>query len=198
MAVTAVVFDVGETLVDETGIWEQVARLLDVPTFTLFALVGTTIARDESQRRAFELIGREHPYGLVRDGARLYDDALPCLARLRGRGYAVGIVGNQPAFVSGTLRELGCEADFIATSEEWGVSKPEPEFFARVIETAGREAAEIAYVGDRVDNDVVPAQAAGMVGVFLRRGPWGYFQAETAGVADVRIDSLHELPEAFP
>lgn len=197
MAVKAVVFDVGETLLDETGIWEEVAQLLGVPTFTLFALVGTTIARDESQRRAFELLGRGRPEGLVRNGASLYGDALPCLERLRERGYSVGIVGNQPAFVTATLRELGCEADFIATSAEWGVEKPAPEFFARVVEATGREPAEIAYVGDRIDNDVLPAQAAGMLGVFLRRGPWGYFQGPGSAVADVRIDSLDELPEAL-
>ena len=34
----------------------------------------------------------------------------------------------------------------------------------------------IAYVGDRADNDVGPAIAAGMVGVHIRRGPWGHLQ----------------------
>ena len=32
---------------------------------------------------------------------------------------------------------------------------------------------DVAYVGDRVDNDVVPSSAAGMRAVWLRRGPWG-------------------------
>ena len=50
MAVTAVVFDVGETLVDETRNWEAVADACGVPRFTLMALVGVAIARGESPR----------------------------------------------------------------------------------------------------------------------------------------------------
>ena len=50
MAVTAVVFDVGETLVDETRNWEHVADACGVPRFTLMALVGAAAARGESPR----------------------------------------------------------------------------------------------------------------------------------------------------
>jgi HAD superfamily hydrolase (TIGR01549 family) len=195
VAVAAVVFDVGETLVDETHQWEPYARAVGVPTFTLFALVGTTIARGEPHRHAFELIGRE-PEDLVPSGGQLYPDAVPCLERLHLAGYAVGIAGNQPSAAAEALRKLGCEADFIATSEAWGVAKPSPEFFARVAEEAGLEPAQIAYVGDRVDNDVEPAQRAGMFAVHIRRGPWGYFQDGTR--ADAQIDSLDELPAVLP
>ncbi len=50
----------------------------------------------------------------------------------------------------------------------------------------------IAYVGDRADNDVGPAIAAGMVGVHIRRGPWGHLQEPPPGA--IRITSLDELP----
>jgi FMN phosphatase YigB (HAD superfamily) len=60
----------------------------------------------------------------------------------------------------------------------------------------GVAAEEVAYVGDRVDNDVAPARAAGLVAVHLRRGPWAYLQ-HGAEQADLRIESLAELPEAF-
>jgi FMN phosphatase YigB (HAD superfamily) len=33
---------------------------------------------------------------------------------------------------------------------------------------------EIAYVGDRLDNDIAPAAQAGLFTVWMRRGPWGY------------------------
>ena len=42
---------------------------------------------------------------------------------------------------------------------------------------------------------MLPAKAAGMVAVHVRRGPWGYLQ--DASAADVRVDSLAELPEAL-
>ena len=55
--------------------------------------------------------------------------------------------------------------------------------------------AEVAYVGDRVDNDVRPALAAGLVAVHLRRGPWGLLQRTPDGA--IAIDALAELPAAL-
>ena len=100
--------------------------------------------------------------------------------------------GNTPSFVEDDLR---ARFDAVGSSESWGVQKPDPAFFARVTELAGAEAGKIAYVGDRVDNDVGPAIAAGMVGVHIRRGPWGYLQEPPADA--IRINSLDELPGAF-
>jgi FMN phosphatase YigB (HAD superfamily) len=76
------------------------------------------------------------------------------------------------------------------------VSKPSSAFFERIVAAAERPAAEIAYVGDRVDNDVEPALQAGMVAVHIRRGPWGYLQ-QGREQAHVCIDSLDELPRAL-
>ena len=199
MAVTAVVFDVGETLVDETRTWGLVADAVGVPHLTFFAVVGSMIERNERHRNVFDVLGVEpvQPPPLTEDD--FYPDALPCLAALRAAGYGLGLAANQPVRTAAFLREAGLEADFVATSAGWGVEKPAPEFFERVIEEAGRPAAEIAYVGDRIDNDVLPAKLAGMLAVFLRRGPWGYIQAQRPQVAEaaIRIESLTELPEAL-
>jgi FMN phosphatase YigB (HAD superfamily) len=66
-----------------------------------------------------------------------------------------------------------------------------------VIEAAGVPAADIAYVGDRVDNDVIPARAAGMMAVFLRRGPWGWMHEERPEIeqAHLRVHTLHGLAD---
>ena len=71
-------------------------------------------------------------------------------------------------------------------------TRPDGAFFERVIRESGHAAGEVAYVGDRVDNDVRPALAAGMVAVHVRRGPWGFLHEPPAGA--LRIDSLEELP----
>ena len=91
------------------------------------------------------------------------------------------------------LRE---HVDVVGSSGRWGVEKPIPEFFERLLDELGLPPNEVAYVGDRVDNDVDPARAAGMVAVHLRRGPWGYLQ-RGAERAHLRIGSLDELPEAL-
>jgi FMN phosphatase YigB (HAD superfamily) len=192
--VKAVIFDVGETLADETPYWSSVADRLGIPRFTFLGVLGGVVARGEHHARVFDVLGVERVEGERR--FELYPDALPCLKRVAEAGYEVGIAANQPEWAEAALREAGIEAGVVATSAGWGVDKPSPEFFARVAEAAGRPAAEIAYVGDRVDNDIRPARAAGVVAVHIRRGPWGYLQDGAAG-AHVRIDSLEELPEAL-
>jgi FMN phosphatase YigB (HAD superfamily) len=109
----------------------------------------------------------------------------------------VGIAGNQTVRAGGILRELDLPADMIATSDDWGVSKPDPDFFRCVIEASPFEAEEILYVGDRLDNDIRPAVVMGLKTALIRRGPWGVIQwdePEAKSVPTMRIDSLAELP----
>jgi FMN phosphatase YigB (HAD superfamily) len=112
-------------------------------------------------------------------------------------GLWVGIAGNQTARAGKILRELALPVHLMATSAEWGVAKPDPAFFRKVIDTAPGHAEEIVYVGDHRDNDLIPAKAAGLRAAYLRRGPWGHLWADdqvVAKLADWRITSLAELP----
>jgi len=206
--IEAVFFDVGETLVNETRLWAAWADWLGVPHLTFFGVLGGVIERGEHHTRVFEILrpgidlARERAARRAAgdfegfDARDLYPDALPCLQALRAAGYRIGLAGNQPERTEGILQAMGLPVDVIASSAGWGVEKPSPAFFARVVEAAGMAPERIAYVGDRLDNDVLPAQAAGMPAVFLRRGPWGYLHAlrPEAAQAGIRIDSLTDLP----
>jgi HAD superfamily hydrolase (TIGR01509 family) len=203
VSVRAVVFDVGETLVDESRAWGVQADELGVSRAVLFAALGAVIERREHHRRVFhELKPGSQPAEsqlLHYRETDLYPDARPCLEALRAAGYVVAVAANQPASTAGFLSRSQLPLDLVATSERWGVEKPDPRFFSRLVDELGLEPAEVAYVGDRVDNDVVPAAAAGLVSVFIRRGPWGYIQASWPEVeqARIRIESLTELPAAL-
>ena len=207
--VRAVFLDVGETLVDETRVWEGWADWLGVPRFTFFAALGGLIQRGASHMEVFELFRPGFDLAAERAAKReagvlwaveerdLYPDVRPALERLRADGFLVGISGNQPEGMTQALRALHLPVDLIENSADWGVEKPDPEFFIRVASKAGLPPERIAYVGDRLDNDVLPARAAGMVSVFLRRGPWGLAHARwpEAQLASFRIERLTELPE---
>jgi FMN phosphatase YigB (HAD superfamily) len=205
--IRCVVFDVGETLVDETRHWGEWADWLGVPRLTVFAALGAVIERGWHHRRVFDLVRpgldveaesrrrAEAGWTYRFEPGDFYPDALPCLAELIGAGFRVGLAGNQPEAAEAALAAAGVQADFIAASARWGVEKPDPAFFAEVVDAAGVPAAAIAYVGDRLDNDVLPAAAAGMISVFLRRGPWGVIHGDApeAGRADLRLRSLEGL-----
>ncbi len=198
--IRAVVFDVGETLVDETRQWQSVANALGVPPFTLAGALGGVIERRQDHRCMFELFDSPHVSAMVGDycieARDLYPDVLPALGMLREAGYRLGISGNQPEGAVEQLAALGLPVDLVASSTAWGAHKPDPAFFIRIGEEFHLPHEVIAYVGDRLDNDVLPAQRAGMTGVFIRRGPWGYLQAGWPEMQDVRwqIGSLMELP----
>jgi HAD superfamily hydrolase (TIGR01662 family) len=192
-AVKAVCFDIGETLVDETRHWSVIAGEASVPELTLFGVLGGVAARGERHTRVFDILGIEPIAGPEYAAQDLYPDALPCFAELKARGYRIGLAGNQPARTEHFLRTLGVDLDLVASSTSWGVEKPAAGFFERLAAEFALEPPEIAYVGDRVDNDVVAAKAAGMVAVHVRRGPWGYLH--DASAADIQLRTLTDLPE---
>jgi HAD superfamily hydrolase (TIGR01662 family) len=200
MTIKAVFFDVGETLHDETRQWSILAKDAGVGPLVFFAALGAVIERRADHHEVWDLVGVERrlPWPALTE-SDLYPDALPCLQRLKAAGYAVGIAANQPDDTERALREMGVDLDVIASSTRWGVQKPAPEFFQRIVAEAGLPKDEIAYVGDRLDNDVLPAKRAGMFAVFIRRGPWGYIHDTwpEAAQADARIESLDELDEVL-
>ena len=203
-------FDVGETLIDETRIWSRWADRLGVTRLSFLGVLGAMAAAGRPHREAFEVFrpgidldaelaawAADDPTGLREnfDHDDLYPDVRSCFAALRAEGIGVVIAGNQPPQAAAALEAMDLGVDAVLISDVIGVAKPAPEFFAAVAAAADAEPDEIAYVGDRVDNDVLPARRAGMCAVLLRRGPWGFLQAQwpDAAQADHVVESLDEL-----
>lgn len=207
MAISAVFFDVGGTLVNEARMFAGWATALAVDPMEFYAALGAAIHAREPHRKVFEMVAPDADLVAIRarrkaEGAEfrietrdLYPDAMGCLVACKQAGLFVGIAGNQPEAAEAALTSCGVTADVLATSDGWGVAKPDPRFFAMVAEACGRPPHAIAYVGDRVDDDVVPAHATGMVPVLLVRGPWGVVHAEwpEAAHAALTIRSLDGL-----
>jgi HAD superfamily hydrolase (TIGR01662 family) len=204
----AVFFDIGETLINETRSWSILADWLCVPHMTLYAVLGELISKGRDHRDLFDIVRPDIGWRGVVERFRntgeplylpedLYSDVRPALENLKRQGYFVGIAGNQPAEREKDLIAMDLPADLIATSAGWGVKKPDPGFFERIVQEAGCRPAEIVYVGDRVDNDVMPAAAAGLVPIHIIRGAWGYIQRDWPGVALSRaqVRSLSEIPQ---
>ena len=88
--------------------------------------------------------------------------------------------------------------DILILSAEEGVAKPDPEIFRRALERAGCEPDEAVMIGDRLDNDIIPAAKLGMKTVWVRRGGIGLHESEKAGIVfDETVDSVAEIPRIF-
>ncbi|MEU8663316.1 HAD family hydrolase [Actinoplanes philippinensis] len=206
--IRAVLFDIGGTVLDETREFASWADWLGVPRHTFSAVFGAVIARGQHYSEAFRVFrpdfdlaaeraarvaaGRAETFGV----ADLYPDARGCLTALKDQGLFVGLAGNQPAYAGPLLHAMDLPVDLIGTSEDWGVAKPAPRFFARAVAESGHDPGTILYVGDRPDNDACPARLAGMRTCLIRRGPWGHIldEPDEAGRCLFRIGSLAELP----
>jgi HAD superfamily hydrolase (TIGR01662 family) len=209
MPVRAVVLDIGETVLDDTREWNAWADWIGVGRHTFSTVLGAVTAAGRDNAETFryfkpdfdvaaERTRREETgHGEHIDETDLYPDVRASLAELKRMGLWVGLAGNQTAKAGDLLRKLDLPVDQISTSSDWGVAKPAPGFFERVVEMAGIARNELLYVGDHRDNDIVAGHAAGLRTALIRRGPWGHLWAEDPAVlanADWVIDSLAELP----
>jgi HAD superfamily hydrolase (TIGR01549 family) len=206
---SAVFFDVGETLVDETREYGAWAEWLGVPPHTFSAVFGAVIARGGDYRETFQRfrpgfdlwaererraeLGQPETFG----ESDLYPDVRDCLARIRAQGILVGVAGNQTLRAGAILESLDLPTDVLATSQGWGVEKPDPAFFERVVVEAGVPAGEILYVGDRQDVDGLPAVKVGLQVALVRRGPWGRIldDPEILDSCLFSVPDLTSLPE---
>lgn len=215
--VTHIVFDVDGTLVDfETALQAALreaagaasAHLGTPVTATQLhqsrelvavdaAWAGRTFreTRDESIRRVLATAGEDAPeavetiaaaYYAARDAnLHAYDDVEGSLGALAERGFTLiaATNGNADLASHGFMAHVAHHQQ----AEAVGVSKPDPAFFARAVADAGGRTELALSVGDRVENDVTPALAAGLQAVLLDRG------GRAPEIEVPRIASLQEL-----
>ena len=132
-------------------------------------------------------------WNAVLERIRPREGTIDTLASLRFMGLTVGIGSNMTAdWQYAKLKRLGLMTyvDFIVTSEEAGVEKPDAALFRLCAEKAGCAPGECAFVGDSLQGDALGARDAGMVAFWLC--PKSDPVDVPAGVT--RIRTLSELP----
>lgn len=193
-------FDVGSTLMDETAAYDRRVR-------EMIAGTDITFQQFDEARIRFARLGLNGDseaakyFGLTKTPWHSEDeipfpDTKNTLKSLTSQGYRLGIIANQNPGTARRLQDWGLLEYFevIAASAEIGAAKPEPEIFERALEIAGCRAEEAVMVGDRLDNDILPAKRLGMKTVWIRKGLAKY--QKNMG-ADHVIDTLAELVELF-
>jgi len=103
---------------------------------------------------------------------RIQPEAIDLLARLHTK-FKLGIAANQPKAVHKYLEEEGLLKFFDSkmVSDEIGYSKPDVRMFLKVLENLDSIPESSAMVGDRQDNDIIPAKLIGMKTIRLLIGP---------------------------
>jgi HAD superfamily hydrolase (TIGR01662 family) len=211
-------FDIGETLVDESkpirDVMEQFTRAAKQLGYD-FRLeeVESSILHFHSRFCAHpmrDVIEKLIPSTADRSEIRLnmkykkaleqpFPEADDVLKQLSGL-YQLGIIANQNAGTRARLEHYGLLKYFsvVCSSEEEGLTKPDPRFFELALKRAKCEAQHTVMVGDRLDNDIMPAKRLGMQAIWIRQG---FARKQTITnplfAPNVIIDKLHELMNMF-
>jgi putative hydrolase of the HAD superfamily len=160
------------------------------------------VSKAEAFTQTLRACGAQPSAGLVRAlvdrdrelafaSARLYDDAIPFLDRLRSAGLKIAIVSNCSEHTRPLLTQLGIIplADAVILSCEVGAAKPSAEIYLRALDQLGVAATAALFVDDQTSY-CAGAAALGIATVQIVRGePDGNVPA--AGTALVR--SLTEV-----
>lgn len=191
-------FDVGSTLVDESRANEH--RIRD-------AIAGTEISYDQACAKAVRLAKQNNAHPLKCLGLPLtpwhsedetvYPQAVRCLAGLRQK-YKIGIIANQAPGTADRMKQYGLSPylDLVIASAEEGVAKPDPKIFKLALKRAGCPPERAVMIGDRLDNDIVPAKRLGLATIWIRQGFGGMASPSSEEeTPDYRVRDLAELCE---
>lgn len=192
-------FDLGATLVDESDVYKSRCR---------FAIDQLNIDTEEFMNKVYEearisptpIGNAAKAYGVTlpewdNSLEKLYDAAYSVITELYGK-YKLGIIANQSLGTQERIDKwgIGKYFDVVMASAEAGCAKPDLRIFQMALQKAKCEPNEAVMIGDRLDNDIVPAKELGMKTVWVRQG-YAIYQSidDERKRPDYIVDSIDEL-----
>ena len=168
-------FDIGSTLVDESLVYEYrfggIAEKSGKSTEYVYDKAMEFYRQNKKgDKEVASLLGVEMPaWDTARE--RLYPDTEEVLINLHEK-YKIGIIANQMYGTEDRLEAFGIRhfIDVVVASAEEGVEKPDRRIFEIAFERAGCMPEEAVMIGDRIDNDILPAKMLGMKTIWMKQG----------------------------
>ena len=196
-------FDVGSTLVDDSKAYEERLKTVAETAKVSYEYVYQTALEfyKENKKGVLEtmkLLNVEKPKWRVEDEV-LYSETEECLRKL-SKKYNIGVIANQSLGTEKRLKEFGIlqYIDLVIASAEEGVAKPDKRIFEIALNRARCKPQQAVMIGDRIDNDIVPAKALGMKTIWIKQGFGKYWKISSEREqADHEVDNLSEVLEIF-
>jgi putative hydrolase of the HAD superfamily len=126
----------------------------------------------------------------------LTDGVTEVLPLLAGK-YVLALAGNQPSEVKERLQKAGVLKYFTSKLVSWdiGFHKPYTRFFIAVCERIDVPPESCCMIGDRLDNDIYPANVMGMRTIWIQAGPHAIQHPRIPeDVPDATVASISEIP----
>lgn len=124
----------------------------------------------------------------ARGAFELREGILELIEKLWNENFLLGLAANQPTGSLETMKRLGILKYFKyqEVSGSTGLRKPDPRLLLQSCKGLGVTPQEAIMVGDRIDNDIVPAKTLGMIAIRVVSGRHANQQARSG----------HEQPDA--
>ena len=188
-------FDIGSTLVDERIAYrkriERTVQNSNISIDEFYSMYNMGMKNDEEIANHFSLHLSPWDY----DDEVLYSGVEFCLQEL-SKKYRIGIIANQDFGTAQRLESLGIKKymNLIVSSAEEGIEKPDLRLFQVALERAKCNSNEAIMIGDRLDNDIYPANLIGMKTIRVKRGYWSRFIPNSdIEKPDYEINEITEL-----
>lgn len=196
-------FDIGSTLVDESVAYRKRIEK---------TIANTDVSYDDFHSKMVEISKYDQngyhktleAYGLTMapwnsEDEFVYPEAEDCLKQL-SKKYKIGIIANQSFGSEERLKQIGLlkYIDLVIASAEEGIAKPDLQIFEIALDKANCKAEDAVMVGDRLDNDIAPANKVGMATVWIKQGYGKYaVPSSQEEYSDYTVDCLSEMLELF-
>lgn len=196
-------FDIGSTLVDESAVYEnRIEEITQSNNIDKNEFVAKVIQRAQTSPKP--IVSAAEDYGVNVPAWRhdlevLYPDTKELLQRLSQK-YKIGIIANQDFGTEQRLTDFNVHQyiNLVIASAEEGVAKPDLRIFRIALDRANCKPEEAIMVGDRIDNDIIPANKIGMTTVWIKQGFGSYAEPKTVEEQpDYIVNSLAEITEVF-
>ena len=196
-------FDIGSTLVDESAVYEnRIEEITQSNNIDKNEFVAKVI--ECAQTSPKPIVSAAEDYGVNVPAWRhdlevLYPDTKELLQRLSQK-YKIGIIANQDFGTEQRVTDFNVYQyiNLVIASAEEGVAKPDLRIFQIALARADCKPEEAVMVGDRIDNDIIPANKIGMTTMWIKQGFGSYAEPKTVEEqSDYIVNSLAEITEVF-
>ena len=196
-------FDVGSTLVNEEKVYcHRLQDIADAAGEPFEKIYNMAIDLYKNNKKGDLELTRKYKVSGSKwylEEEELFGDTEETLNAL-SQNYKIGIIANQPIGTAERLEKFGIKKyiDLIIASAEEGVEKPDKRIFNIALSKAFCNPENAVMIGDRIDNDIVPAKELGMKTIWIKQGFGKYWNITGENeIPDEEINSLSELKERF-
>ncbi len=192
-------FDIGSTLINEEKAYDAlIINLSEQTNITFDKLYKMIVEAYKNNLNGFKYIVKKFNASKPKwntELEELYDDTITVLEELHKK-YKIGIIANQALGLEERLEKLGIlkYIDLLVYSEKEGYSKPEAKLFEIALKRSGCIIEESFMIGDRIDNDIIPAKQLGMKTIWIKQGFGSYWNIRSdEEKPDIIVKDLKEI-----